>query len=85
MNRKHYPTIVLSDIHLGSEHSHTEEVIHFLQQVDCNRLILNTWYGRVHYLNSGAWVESLTALVEHEDGEWKILPFQRLNLYATAV
>lgn len=40
-NRKHYPTIVLSDIHLGSEHSRTEEVICFLQQVDCDRLILN--------------------------------------------
>lgn len=28
--------------------------------------------GRVRYLNSGDWVESLTALVEGEDGEWKI-------------
>ena len=39
--RKYYPTIVLSDIHLGSEHSRTEEVTRFLQQVDCDRLILN--------------------------------------------
>lgn len=39
--RKYYPTIVLSDIHLGSEHSRTEEVTHFLKHVDCDRLILN--------------------------------------------
>jgi UDP-2,3-diacylglucosamine pyrophosphatase LpxH len=39
--RKYYETIVLSDIHLGSEHSRTGEVTEFLSQVDCNRLILN--------------------------------------------
>lgn len=39
--RKYYPTLVLSDIHLGSEHSRTEEVTNFLKQVDCDRLILN--------------------------------------------
>ena len=41
MLRKHYQTIVLSDIHLGSEHSRTDEVTKFLKSVDCNRLILN--------------------------------------------
>lgn len=39
--RKYYPTIILSDIHLGSEYSRTEEVSDFLKQVDCDRLILN--------------------------------------------
>lgn len=39
--RKYYPTIVLSDIHLGSEHSKTEEVTNFLKHVNCDRLILN--------------------------------------------
>lgn len=39
--RKYYPTIILSDIHLGSNYSRTEEVSHFLKQVDCDRLILN--------------------------------------------
>ena len=39
--RKYYPTIVLSDIHLGSEHSKTEEVTNFLKHVNCGRLILN--------------------------------------------
>ena len=39
--RKYYPTLVLSDIHLGSEHSRTEEVTNFLKHVNCDRLILN--------------------------------------------
>lgn len=40
----------------------------------------------VHYLNSGDWVESLTALVEHEDGRWEVLAYpefrRRLRLEA---
>lgn len=39
--RKYYSTVVLSDIHLGSEHSKTEEVTNFLKHVNCERLILN--------------------------------------------
>lgn len=39
--RTYYPTIVLSDIHIGSEHSKTEEVTNFLKHVNCDRLILN--------------------------------------------
>lgn len=31
--------------------------------------------GDVHYLNSGDWVESLTALVEHHDGRWELIDF----------
>lgn len=31
--------------------------------------------GRVHYLNSGDWVESLTAVVEHSDGRFEVLEF----------
>lgn len=31
--------------------------------------------GEVHYLNSGDWVESLTALVEHDDGRFEILEY----------
>ena len=31
--------------------------------------------GDVHYLNSGDWVESLTALVEHYDGRMEIVAF----------
>ncbi len=29
--------------------------------------------GNIHYLNSGDWVESMTALVETTEGEWRII------------
>ena len=206
--RRYYPTIVLSDIHLGSEHSRTREVTDFLKRVNCGRLILNgdiidgwqlqrsgkivkdyllntrdgkrylvthgdvfdtvttnmrwlaklgdvgytfllwlnkiynrrrerlgkpyfslsqqvkhkvksavsyisefekelvalaeskhvdgiicghihqaanTWYGKIHYLNSGDWVESMTALVEDEDGQWEVLTYSEAREYADAV
>ena len=31
--------------------------------------------GKVHYLNSGDWVESLTAVVEHWDGRYELVNF----------
>lgn len=31
--------------------------------------------GGVHYLNSGDWVESLTAIVEHFDGRYELIEF----------
>lgn len=34
--------------------------------------------GDVHYLNSGDWVESLTAIVEHHDGRFEVVPFERI-------
>ena len=39
--RTYYPTVVLSDIHLGTSHSKTIEVSNFLKSVNCDRLILN--------------------------------------------
>lgn len=39
--RTFYPTIVLSDIHLGTSNSKTVEVSNFLKSVNCRRLILN--------------------------------------------
>jgi UDP-2,3-diacylglucosamine pyrophosphatase LpxH len=33
--------------------------------------------GDVHYLNSGDWVESLTAIVEHLDGRYELLEYKR--------
>jgi hypothetical protein len=35
----------------------------------------NKMIDGIHYLNSGDWVESLTALVETDDGEWKIIHY----------
>ena len=31
--------------------------------------------GDIHYLNSGDWVESSTALVEHFDGRFEVLEY----------
>ncbi len=31
--------------------------------------------GKIHYINSGDWVESLTCAVEHADGKWEILGY----------
>lgn len=35
-------------------------------------------YDDIMYLNSGDWVESLSALVEHENGQWEILYYNEL-------
>jgi UDP-2,3-diacylglucosamine pyrophosphatase LpxH len=40
-NQKFYPTIVISDVHLGTEHSKTTELTDFLRTVNCNTLIMN--------------------------------------------
>lgn len=39
--RKHYRTVVLSDIHLGTSHSKVKEASNFLRSINCERLILN--------------------------------------------
>jgi UDP-2,3-diacylglucosamine pyrophosphatase LpxH len=31
--------------------------------------------GGIHYLNSGDWVESLTAIVEHADGRYELIDY----------
>lgn len=33
--------------------------------------------GDIHYLNSGDWVESLTAIVEHDDGRYELIEFNQ--------
>lgn len=35
--------------------------------------------GDIHYLNSGDWVESLTAIVEHLDGRYELLDYARFR------
>jgi hypothetical protein len=32
--------------------------------------------GDIHYLNSGDWVESLTAIVEHHDGRFELATYR---------
>lgn len=36
----------------------------------------NKMVGEIHYLNSGDWVESLTALVEYDDGRFEIFDYK---------
>ena len=40
-DRKHYRTVIISDVHIGSAHSKVKEAADFLSTVDCDRLILN--------------------------------------------
>ena len=40
-DRKHYRTVIISDVHIGSAHSKVSEAAEFLSSVDCDRLILN--------------------------------------------
>ena len=43
----------------------------------------NKMIGSVHYLNSGDWVESMTAILEHHDGHFEVITYddfcQRTN------
>jgi UDP-2,3-diacylglucosamine pyrophosphatase LpxH len=58
------------------------QVEHFTKKHNCLGFICghihtpdNKMIGEVHYLNSGDWVESNTALVEHLDGRFEILDY----------
>ena len=33
--------------------------------------------GDIHYLNSGDWIESLTAVVEHWDGSYELIEYSQ--------
>ncbi len=63
--------------------SHFEEHIARLAQsrgctgVMCGHIhtAANHMIGDIHYLNSGDWVESLTAIVEHLDGRFELVDF----------
>ena len=39
----------------------------------------NKYYGDIHYLNSGDWIDSLTALIEDEEGNWNIVYYKNIN------
>lgn len=59
-----------------------EQLQNFARKRDCIGIICGHIHtpddkriGEIHYLNSGDWVESLTALVEHEDGTFEILGY----------
>ncbi len=41
LERPHYRTVVISDVHIGAPHSKVKEAAEFLSSVDCDRLIMN--------------------------------------------
>jgi len=62
-----------------------KELVRFARAKGCTGIICGhihhpaiTQYQDVLYLNSGDWVESLTALVETFEGEWKIIYYADL-------
>lgn len=62
-----------------------KELVRFAQARKCDGVICghihhpaNLYYGDIHYLNSGDWVESLSALTEDENGNWSIFHFDEM-------
>ncbi|WPJ95279.1 UDP-2,3-diacylglucosamine diphosphatase [Coraliomargarita algicola] len=59
-----------------------EQLQSFAEKRNCAGIICghihtpdNKMIGNTHYLNSGDWVESLTALVEYEDGRFEVIGY----------
>lgn len=59
-----------------------EQIQRLARSRDCDGVICghihtpeDKWIGGTHYLNSGDWVESLTALIEHENGRFEVLGY----------
>jgi UDP-2,3-diacylglucosamine pyrophosphatase LpxH len=50
---------------------------HNCQGVICGHIhtAADKMIGDIHYLNSGDWVESLTAIVEHHDGRFELMHY----------
>jgi UDP-2,3-diacylglucosamine pyrophosphatase LpxH len=63
------------------------ELVKFARAKKCDGVICghihhpaNTFYDGIHYLNSGDWVETLSALVEDEEGNWNIIRYEEIQL-----
>lgn len=65
--------------HVGRFEEHLRDLAHKrgCQGVICGHIHTpeDKMLDDVHYLNSGDWVESMTALVEHEDGRFEVLTY----------
>jgi len=66
-----------------------EELVNLANNKKCDGVICGhihqpaiKYYGDVHYLNSGDWVESLSALVEDYEGEWSLVYYNESDLPA---
>ncbi len=67
--------------------SYEQELVNLAKQKNCQGVICGhihhpdiRQYGNITYYNSGDWVESLSALVEHYNGSWEILYYNNLVL-----
>ncbi|MFW6217579.1 MAG: UDP-2,3-diacylglucosamine diphosphatase [Verrucomicrobiota bacterium] len=63
--------------------NYEEQLQNFARKRDCRGIICghihtpdDKMIGDIHYLNSGDWVESLTAIVENDQGEFEILAYK---------
>lgn len=69
--------------HISNFENHLEELArkHECDGVICGHIHTpeDKYIGSTHYLNSGDWVESLTAIVEHYDGTFEILDYQEFS------
>jgi UDP-2,3-diacylglucosamine pyrophosphatase LpxH len=61
-----------------------ESLVHLAKTKHCDGIICghihhpeNKYYGDVHYLNSGDWIDSLSALVEDIHGNWDIVYYDK--------
>ena len=68
-----------------------QELVKFARARRCDGVICghihhpaDTWYGDIHYLNSGDWVETMSALAEDEDGNWTVIRYGELQMDAAA-
>lgn len=59
-----------------------KELVKLTKRKNCQGVICghihtpaDCYYGEIHYLNSGDWVESLSALAEDENGKWMVIHF----------
>lgn len=66
--------------------NYEEQLKNFARKHNCVGIICghihtpdNKMIEDIHYLNSGDWVESLTALVEHKDGEFEIFNYKEFR------
>lgn len=60
-------------------------LVDFAQQRKCDGVICghihhpaNTYYDNIHYLNSGDWVETMSALTEDENGQWNVVYYTEI-------
>ncbi|TVR46977.1 MAG: UDP-2,3-diacylglucosamine diphosphatase [Puniceicoccaceae bacterium] len=63
--------------------NYEEQIVALAEKQDCVGVLCGHIHtaadkrmGSIHYLNSGDWVESMTAVVEHHDGRFELIRFE---------